>query len=179
MNLPNLITLGRLLSVPLAIWLILDGAFWAAFCLFVLAGASDAVDGFLAKRFDMRTRIGALMDPIADKALLVSVYVTLGIAGGLPAWLVILVVFRDALIIGGFLLMQVLANKTRWDPLIISKINTAMQLVLAAAALARLGFGFPGPRTVEILVLVAAATTILSGGAYLVRWAHALGGAET
>src|ERR1700730_7557103 len=80
LNVPNIITLGRLLSVPLAIWLILSGAYLAAFWTFVFACVSDAVDGFIAKRFDMRTQIGALLDPIADKVLLVSVYVTLGIA---------------------------------------------------------------------------------------------------
>src|SRR5277367_6169746 len=85
-NLPNFITLARLLSVPVAVWLILVGEFAAAFWVFVAAGVSDALDGFIAKRFDQRTRLGALLDPIADKSLLVAVYVTLGVAGELPAW---------------------------------------------------------------------------------------------
>ena len=80
MNLPNLITLGRLLRVPLAIWLVLTGEIAAAFWLFIVAGLSDAVDGFVAKRFDQRSRLGALLDPVADKTLLVSMYVTLGIS---------------------------------------------------------------------------------------------------
>ena len=178
MNLPNVITLGRLLSVPLAIWLILSGAYWAAFWTFVLAGVSDAVDGFIAKRYDMRTHIGALLDPVADKALLASVYVTLGLAGQLPAWLVILVVFRDLMIVGGFVLVQLLVQKIPWQPLIISKINTALQIVLAAFTLARLGYDAADHGAVMILVLAVATTTILSGGAYLVRWARAIAGSE-
>jgi cardiolipin synthase len=177
-NLPNLITLGRLLSVPVAIWVILDGAFDVAFWIFVAAGVSDAVDGFIAKRFDMKTPIGALLDPLADKALLVSIYVTLGLAGQLPTWLVILVVFRDVMIIGGFLLIQLLAGRIRWEPLFISKANTVLQILLAAVTLARLGFTIDDRGIGAGLILAVAATTILSGGAYLVRWAHSLANAE-
>jgi cardiolipin synthase (CMP-forming) len=181
-NLPNLISLGRLLAVPLAIWLVLDGQLAAAFWLFVLAGASDGVDGYLAKRFDQRTEIGALLDPIADKALLVSIFVTLGLAGHLPNWLVILVVFRDVLIVGGFLLGRLLGGEGRSRPLVISKINTALQILLAAFTLARLGLGF-GEAGIGIdigtaLVYAVAATTVLSGAGYLVRWARTLAGME-
>src|SRR5215469_10780820 len=139
LNLPNLISLGRLLLVPLAIWLILYGRYGVAFWVFVVAGISDALDGFIAKRFDRRTRLGALLDPVADKALLVSVYVTLGLARQLWTSLVILVVFRDILIVGGFLLVQAFAVPKHYDPLYISKINTGLQIVLIAYVLARLG----------------------------------------
>jgi cardiolipin synthase len=178
LNLPNLITMARLLSVPLAIWLMLSNEMLAAFWLFILAGVSDGIDGFIAKRFDMRTRLGALLDPIADKALLVSVYVTLGIAGHLPNWLVILTVFRDVLIVGGFLLLHALHQEVRWQPLVISKINTAAQIALAALALARLGLGFDDHGLLTALVYAVAATTIVSGAAYLVRWGRALAGLE-
>lgn len=178
MNPPNLITLGRLLSVPVAVWLILEGAEAAAFWVFVAAGVSDAVDGFLANRFDWRTRIGALLDPIADKTLLVGVYVTLGIAGHLPAWLVILVVFRDLLIVGGFLLVQAMAQTMRSEPLVVSKVNTASQIALAAATLARLGLGLSIDTLAEALIYVVAATTVLSGAGYLIRWTRALAGLE-
>jgi cardiolipin synthase len=179
-NLPNLITLGRLLSVPAAIWLVLSDELAAAFWLFVAAGLSDAVDGFIAKRFDQRSRLGALLDPIADKALLVSMYVTLGLAAHLPAWLVILVVFRDALIIGGFLLVAALAQPMRWEPLAVSKLNTALQIALIAIVLAQLGLGLAvadfGLR--KALIYAVAATTIVSGAGYLVRWARTLAGTE-
>ena len=178
MNLPNFITLARLLSVPLAVWLILEGALTAAFWTFVAAGVSDAIDGFIAKRFDTRTEIGALLDPIADKSLLVSVYVTLGIAGYLPAWLVILVVFRDFLIVGGFLLVRAMSQAMRSEPLIVSKLNTALQIALAGVTLGHLGLRIDLGWTMEILVYCVAATTLVSGAGYLVRWTRALAGME-
>src|SRR5246127_1326505 len=131
LNLPNLISLARLLLVPLEIWLILAGRYGLAFWILVAAGISDALDGFIAKRFDRQTRLGALLDPVADKAMLVSVYITLGVAHQLWAWLVILVVFRDVMIVGGFLLIQAIAVPRRYDPLYISKINTGFQITLA------------------------------------------------
>ncbi len=175
---PNLITLTRLLLVPLTIWLILGGRFGTAFWVFIAAGLSDALDGFIAKRFDCRTRLGALLDPIADKALLASVYVTLGVAGHLPNWIVILVVFRDVMIIGGYLLVQSIAAPQRFDPLYISKINTSMQIVLVGCVLAMLGLGTNGGIVTVALVDVVAATTVLSGLSYLVRWARILSRSE-
>jgi cardiolipin synthase len=177
-NVPNVITLARLLSVPLTVWLILEARFAAAFWVFVAAGISDAVDGFIAKRFDSRTRLGALLDPIADKALLVAVYVTLGATGHLDAWLVILVVFRDLLIVGGYLLVQALTQPMRSEPLIVSKVNTALQILLVGVLLAQLGLGVEPGATVAALVYTVAATTVLSGAGYLVRWTRALAGLE-
>ncbi len=168
-SLPNLITFARLLSVPVAVWLILGQYYAVAFWLFVLAGISDAVDGFLAKRFRAESELGAYLDPLADKALLVSVFVTLGHAGVVESWLVILIVFRDLLIIGGALLYATMTHALRMQPLLISKLNTALQILLAAALLAKAGFGFADGFT-EVLVHVVAATTILSGAAYVVKW---------
>jgi cardiolipin synthase (CMP-forming) len=179
LNLPNLISLGRLLLVPLAISLILDGSYWAAFWVFVVAGISDALDGFIAKRFDRRTRLGALLDPLADKVLLVSVYVTLGIAGQLWAWLVVLVVFRDLMIIGGFLLIQALATVAKpSQPLFISKVNTGVQVVAVGYILARRGLGAE-PGLMDFVFNVAVAvTTVASGLTYLFRWARILARSE-
>lgn len=178
MNLPNLVTLGRLLLVPVAIWLVLSGELAAAFWIFVAAGLSDAVDGFIAKRLNQRSRLGALLDPLADKALLVSMFVTLGVAGRLPNWLVIMVVFRDVMIIGGFLLITALAQTMKWEPLFVSKLNTALQIALIAVLLARLGLGIPVFGLDAVLVYAVALTTIVSGGGYLVRWTRALAGVE-
>jgi cardiolipin synthase (CMP-forming) len=178
LNVPNLITLTRLMSVPLMIWLIVGDQFGVAFGVFVAAGISDALDGFIAKRFDCRTRLGALLDPTADKALLSSVYVALGIAGLLPNWLVILVVFRDATIIGGFVLLQTIAAPSKFDPLYISKINTLVQIALVSYVLGRLGLGFADGLLTDVLVAMTAVTTVLSGLSYLIRWARILSGAE-
>ena len=170
MSVANFITLGRLLAAPLAIWLVLDDRMTAAFWLFVAAGLSDAVDGFIAKHFDQRSRLGALLDPLADKVLLLTMFVTLGIAGFLPDWLVILVVFRDVLIIGGFLLASSVAQPIPTKPLFVSKLNTALQITLVAAVLARLGLGIDDFGVSLVLIYLTALTTVLSGGGYLVRW---------
>ncbi|HXC29094.1 MAG TPA: CDP-alcohol phosphatidyltransferase family protein [Stellaceae bacterium] len=178
LNIPNLITLTRLMSVPVMIWLIVSERFGTAFCVFAGAGVSDALDGFIAKRFDSRTKLGALLDPAADKALLSSVYVALGLAKMLPNWLVILVVFRDVTIIGGFILLQTLAAPRNFDPLYISKINTLVQIALVGYVLGRLGVGLPDGLLTNILVWLTALTTMLSGMSYLVRWARILAGSE-
>jgi cardiolipin synthase (CMP-forming) len=178
LNIPNMITLTRLMSVPLMIWLIVSERFGAAFGVFAAAGVSDALDGFIAKRFDCRTRLGALLDPAADKALLSSVYVALLLDGLLPNWLVILVVFRDVTIIGGFILVQTIAAPRNFDPLYISKINTLVQISLIVYVLGRLGIGLPDGFVTNILVWLTAVTTVLSGMSYLVRWARILSGAE-
>ena len=171
LNLPNLITLARLLSVPLAIWLIVEARYGVAFWVFVGAGVSDALDGYIAKRFDRRTRLGALLDPIADKALLAGVYVTLGVAGQLPHWLVILVVLRDVLILCGFALIQATSAPKHLGPLFISKVNTSVQIALVGFVLARLGLGIEEGTVTGVLIVAAAVTTVLSGFSYLVRWA--------
>jgi cardiolipin synthase (CMP-forming) len=168
-SLPNLITLGRLLCVPVTVWLILNAYFGAAFWLCVVAGLSDAADGFLAKQLRAKSELGAYLDPLADKALLVSVFVTLGYAGVVASWLVILIVFRDLLIVGGALVYATMTRTLRMQPLFISKLNTALQIVLAAVLLARSAYGF-ADGFVEILIHVVAATTILSGAAYVMKW---------
>lgn len=170
MNLPNIISLARLLSVPLTVWLMLVHEVEAAFVLFVLAGISDAVDGAIAKRFDAITELGRYLDPLADKALLVGVYITLGVQGHLPVWLVILVAFRDFLIIGGAVLLLLMGKTMRIAPLMISKANTVTQITLAAVVLGQLAFAFPPPGITLPLILIVAATTVLSGGRYVVEW---------
>ena len=174
MNLPNLITIGRFLAVPVVVGLILNGRFLWAFWVFVAAGASDAVDGFIAKNFNAETELGKFLDPLVDKVLLVSVYVSLGHAGHLPTWLVILVVFRDGLIVGGAILFQTLTGHLTMQPIMISKVNTAAQIVLATMVLGLLGYEADGAwmTLTEGMVYVVAATTFLSGAVYLVRWSR-------
>lgn len=172
MSLPNIISIGRLLAVPVAVWLILNGSFGIAFCVFVAAGISDAVDGFLAKRLNAQTELGKVLDPLADKALLVSVYVTLGQAGHIPAWLVILVVFRDVLIVGGIILSHTLGRPVRMKPIVVSKINTVAQIVFAAGVLGAAGIGVEITGLLLPMSYIVAATTLASGGAYLITWAR-------
>ena len=167
LTLPNIITVGRLCMVPATIWLILNDRLDLAFGLFVGAGISDAVDGWLARIRNARSALGAILDPLADKTLLVSVYVTLAAIGVLPDWLAILVVFRDLLIIGGFLMLWVLGSTPRVRPLLVSKLNTALQIGLAALALALAGFGLAAPGLLAAAVWATAASTLVSGTAYV------------
>ena len=168
---PNLITLGRLCAVPLAFWLVLEQRLDYAFFLFVLAGLSDAVDGWLARRYGGNS-IGALLDPVADKALLVTMYVTLAVVRELPDWLAILVVFRDLLIVGGVIVLGILGQPVLIRPLYISKLNTALQLVLIATTLFLSGFALMQPLLLSVLIWVVAATTLISGAAYVWTVAH-------
>ncbi|MEK9755274.1 MAG: CDP-alcohol phosphatidyltransferase family protein [Rhodospirillaceae bacterium] len=170
MNLPNAITLSRLLCVPLVVWLILVDRMAAAFWISLGAALSDAVDGIIAKRWRMVTKFGGYLDPIADKALLVCIYVALVNQGHLPVWLVILVVFRDALIIGGALLFMTLTQTLDMKPLMVSKLNTVMQLTLAVEVLAALAFSIDDTDLRPVLVFSVAATTLASGAAYVVGW---------
>lgn len=179
MNLPNLITLLRLVMAPAVVWLILDGQSAAAFWLFIAAGVSDALDGLIAKRFDQTTQLGAYLDPVADKALLVGIYVTLGISGELPAWLVLLVVSRDMLIVGGVLLSFTLGYRLAMQPLMISKANTFAQITLAGLVLAQSGLAIPLGIAITYILYLTAATTAVSGGAYMVDWISAMTAAES
>jgi len=174
-TLPNLITLARLCAVPAAVWLILQHRLDLAFLVFVGAGISDALDGWLARVRNARSTIGALLDPLADKALLVSVYVTLAAIGVLPDWLAILVVFRDLLIVGGVLFLWVLGFPAKIRPLLVSKANTAAQIGLAALALLLKGFGLAAPALLEAMIWLVAATTLASGAAYVVQAARMTG----
>ena len=169
-SLPNLITLARLLAVPVAVWLIIGDRFIAAFWLFIAAGVSDALDGFIARKLAIRSTLGAYLDPLADKALLTSVYVSLGYVGHMATWLVILVVFRDVLIIGGAILYHTLTQRLKVEPLLVSKANTAAQIALAALILAERGLGFDSHGIDPALTYAVAATTLISGGAYVARW---------
>lgn len=172
LSIPNMISLGRLLAVPVTVWFVIHDSMLAAFWIFAIACVSDAVDGFIAKRFNAETELGGYLDPIADKALLVSVFLTLGVAGYLETWLVILVVFRDALIVCGAYLFQLVYQKLTMQPLVVSKINTAFQFILAAVVLGTKGYGIDGAIYVEVLAYIVAVTTLMSGAAYVMVWSR-------
>ena len=171
LNIPNLITLGRILLVPIVVWAIASpGTMWIAFVLFLAAGVSDAVDGYLAKRFSMTTVLGAYLDPLADKALIVSIYVTLGVNYLIPRWLVILVVSRDIMIVGGVMLSWLVGSPVKMKPLLVSKLNTVAQIAFACVVLGSLGFGFEVPTLPMVLMGLVAALTLLSIAAYVAEW---------
>ncbi|MES2028392.1 MAG: CDP-alcohol phosphatidyltransferase family protein [Pseudomonadota bacterium] len=170
MSIPNLITLGRILLVPVIVWAIASSQMEVAFAIFVIAGVSDAIDGFLAKRFNMASELGALLDPLADKALLVSIYVSLGIWGAVPRWIVILVVSRDIMIVGAVIVSWLFGKPIPMKPLMVSKLNTVAQVAFAALVLAALGFGFKSSPYDLILMGFVTVLTLLSVSFYLVEW---------
>jgi cardiolipin synthase len=170
LSIPNIITLGRILLVPIVVWAIASGEMWIAFVLFLAAGVSDAVDGFLAKRFHMTTELGAYLDPLADKALIVSIYLALGVNGFIPRWLVIMVVSRDILIVGGIMLSWVMGSPLKIKPLLVSKLNTVAQILFAGVVLGSLGFEIQADTLKLVLMGLVAALTLLSVAAYLAEW---------
>ena len=169
-SLPNLITIARILMVPLAVWLVIDGQMWLALAIFIIAGLSDAVDGWLAKRFHMKTELGAHLDPLADKLLLIALFVTLAIMQKVPAWLTILVVSRDVLIVGGVVLAWLLDRPMEMRPHPVSKANTATQIVYVGLVLLFLSAGWDTFWLEWIGAPLVAALTLASGALYLRDW---------
>jgi cardiolipin synthase (CMP-forming) len=175
LSIPNLITLARILLVPVVVWAIASNQMLFAFLLFAAAGVSDAVDGFLAKRFGMASELGAYLDPLADKVLIVSIYISLGIVDALPPWLVILVVSRDLLIVGGVLFSWLIDKPVGVKPHPVSKLNTAAQLLLVGLVLAALGFGFDAGWALIVAKATVAVLTLLSVSVYLREWVRHMG----
>jgi cardiolipin synthase len=178
LSIPNLITLARIILVPVVVWLIASGQLRLAFLLFLAAAVSDAVDGFLAKRFGMKTELGAYLDPLADKVLIVSIYVTLGITGVIPLWVVILVVSRDFMIVGAIILSWVINRPVKIKPHMVSKVNTGVQIVFACLVLASHGYGFDTEPLLTLVMGLVAVLTLLSVGLYLAEWVRHMNSAE-
>ena len=166
LNVPNAITFGRLCAVPVAVWFVLQGQMGWALVLFVLAGVSDGVDGWLARRRG-GTVLGAWMDPAADKALLVGMFVALASMGLLPAWLAVLVVLRDLVIIGGIAAMWWLARPIHIRPMLLGKANTVLQILLVGVVLLLESQGLHAPALLAGLVAGAALATVISGVLYV------------
>jgi cardiolipin synthase len=158
------------------VWAIAAGEMQIAFALFLVAGLSDLIDGFLAKRFNMATELGAYLDPLADKALIVSIYVTLGIAGAIPRWLVILVVSRDIMIVSAVILSWLVNKPMALKPLTVSKLNTVAQILLALVVLAALAFEVDAWWVIQGLTALVAILTLTSVALYLRGWIHHMNG---
>lgn len=176
MTIPNLITLMRFVLVPAVVFAMLSGELVWALAGFVIAGVSDGVDGFIARHYDQRTELGAYLDPMADKLLLVSVFVVLGFMSELPLWLVIAAVSRDALIVGAVLLSTIMARPVEMKPLLVSKANTAVQIVLAGLVLGELALDVSVGPARWVLIWTSGLLTVASAAAYLVGWLRHMNG---
>jgi cardiolipin synthase len=174
-SLPNLISLLRLVLVPIVISMIVTDRWVGAFLIFLAAGISDAVDGWLANRFNLRTELGAYLDPLADKVLLVSIYVALAVSDTVPATIAILIVFRDLMIIAAFLVSWIMGKPMKVRPLLVSKANTMAQIAFAASVLGAKAFGLKLGLWFEASLAIVAALTLASAGAYLWQWIRHMG----
>jgi cardiolipin synthase len=170
-HIPNIITVGRILLVYPVIDLLLDRRFDWALGLFVVAGVSDAIDGYLAKTYHWQSRLGSYLDPVADKLLLTSCFIALGWLKLIPLWLVGLVVFRDAVIFSGAVAYYFLLRPFEGQPLYISKLNTLLQLMLVFAVLVQYGIAPSMPEFMMTgLTGLVALTTAVSGALYVYLW---------
>lgn len=167
--LPTIVTVARLCAVPVVLWMMIEAYFVYAFWVFTIACLSDALDGLLARLLDARTQLGAYLDPIADKVLIVTTIVSLGLLGKIPLWLVLLVVFRDLLIIGGVILFSTVHGPVAMLPTVISKLNSLLQFILVSLALAMLSFNWKIDWLLYFLIYLVAVTTVASGADYLIR----------
>jgi len=169
---PNLITILRiLLIVPIAIALSHDQLL-TSLLLIGFAAVSDAADGFLAKQFGWQTELGAVLDPLADKLLLVTVFVTLATLGGVPIWLMAAAVGRDLLIVLGALAYRRFIGTVRMEPTLISKVNTLCQLAFVVCVVARQRFSVPPSWFVTLLGALVLLTVVISGLDYVITFAE-------
>jgi cardiolipin synthase len=176
LTIPNLITLMRFVLVPAVVFAMLTGELEWALVGFLVAGISDGVDGFIARQFNQRSELGAYLDPMADKLLLVSVFVVLGFMSELPLWLVIAAVSRDALIVAAVLLSTIMARPVAMKPLFVSKANTAVQIVLAGLVLGELALDVSLGPARTLLIWTSGLLTVASAAAYLVGWLRHMNG---
>lgn len=169
-QIPNLITGIRILAIAPICWLLWQGHYGWALLLLVLAGLSDALDGFLARRYGWFTPLGAMLDPLADKLFVIAIFVVFGLKGSLPWWLIALVIGRDVVIVSGALAYLAFVGNLQMRPLYISKLNTGLQITLLAATLLHVAIQPLPAWLTHGLQWTVAATTILSGAAYVWLW---------
>ena len=169
LNLPNALTGARILLVPLVIRLLLEEGYGAALGVFAAAGLTDALDGYVAKRWNRCTRLGELLDPIADKLLVISTVVLLAGQGRLPGWLAAAIVGRDATILGGAAVVRAVVGRLEIAPTRLSKCNTVVQIATLMLVLAE-GAGAPVARTLPAAYALTLATTLASGVHYVYVW---------
>ncbi|MGI9238924.1 MAG: CDP-alcohol phosphatidyltransferase family protein [Woeseiaceae bacterium] len=168
--LPNAVSLLRIALVPPILLSILDGRFVWALALFFVAGFSDGIDGYLAKRFGWHTRFGALLDPVADKLLVAGTFITLAYAQLIPVWLAAVVILRDVIIIGGAAAYNFIVKPVQGEPTKISKLNTALQLLFLLFVLSSAGFGWPEQISLTVLGASVLITVVISGVDYVWSW---------
>lgn len=169
-DIPNIISVFRIILVIPVVWLLLQQDFKVALLLFAIAGFSDALDGYLARRFDWKSRLGGILDPLADKLLQVCSYISLAWLGMIPVWLVIAVVLRDLVIVTGGVIYHYKFEHFRAAPTLISKLNTFMQILLVLLVVFHAAFNTLPAIVIQALIYGVLATTVISGLDYVYTW---------
>lgn len=169
-QIPNLLTLARIAVCPILVLLLHNGNYELALMLFLAAGLTDALDGYIAKRFDCISNFGAVLDPVADKLLIASTYIMLAILGDIPFWLLIVVMFRDLVIVVGYFIFVLMGIEIPMRPSYSSKVNTFVQISLMVAVLLEKASIIQVPLIVEVLIFGVLITTIVSGIQYVWLW---------
>lgn len=171
--LPNAISLLRIaLILPIVVSCV-RGEFGWALALFLVAGASDGIDGYLAKRFEWHSRLGAVLDPAGDKLLVAGSFGTLAYLGEIPIWLAAVVILRDVIIVAGSFLYHYLVRPLEGEPTRISKLNTALEFLLLVFVLSRAGYDWPEQITITVLGAAVFVTVVISGYDYVATWLRA------
>ena len=169
-QLPNMLTLLRIGAVPVLILFLHSGRYGVALVVFLVAGITDGLDGWIAKRFDAVTRLGSILDPLADKMLIVSTYVMLVLAGDIPFWLLLLIGFRDLGIIGGVLVLQWVHGDVHMQPSPVSKLNTFLQISLVVLVMVERVDLLSFSLLTEAVLWLVVATTLASAFHYVYFW---------
>ncbi|AMQ87788.1 CDP-alcohol phosphatidyltransferase family protein [Marinobacter sp. LQ44] len=167
---PNALTFLRILLIVPFAWALLEGNYRQALLIFFLAAATDAMDGFLARQFNWRSRLGAIADPLADKALLITAYLMLTITGIIPLWLFALVLGRDLVIVCGALMYHYGVGRFEMEPSIPGKINTFIQILVALAIIILMADLPMQAWVMEVGLLLVAISAIFSGCHYILIW---------
>ena len=170
--LPNAISLMRIALIAPILILMLQGDFGWALALFVLAGFSDGLDGYLAVRFGWSTRLGGLLDPAADKLLITGMFITLAYTQQIPVWLAVVVILRDVVIVAGATAYNFIVKPVPGEPTRISKLNTALQMLFVLFVLSRAGFNWPDKITITVLGAAVLVTVVISGVDYVWSWSR-------
>jgi cardiolipin synthase len=168
--LPNAISIMRIILILPILMLFVNDEFGWALGLFLIAGLSDGVDGYLAKKYHWDTRLGAFLDPAGDKLLVAWSYGTLAYLGHIPVWLAFIVIFRDVVIVAGSFLYHYLVRRLDGEPTRISKINTALEFVFLVFVMSKAGYGWPDNITITVLGASVLVTVVISGYDYVWNW---------
>ena len=169
-QIPNILTFARIAACPVFVVLLYNGNYPMALVLFLAAGITDGLDGYIAKRFDCVSEFGAVLDPVADKLLIASAYIMFAVLGDIPFWLMIVVMFRDLVIVAGYLVLTVMEEKIPMHPIIASKVNTFLQIALMVAVLMEKSALLAVPVVLDVLVFGVLVTTVVSGIQYVWVW---------